>query len=119
MYTPEGVSSVANIIAAYEESQYNRDSHFLICNVFVSKGNLFLTFILCMYRELNGSVIEEHSPFFHLIHKIHKTMYLPLRVSFCRLFTIYNFGAARNAEIPYKISSAEPPPNMAIIHRNT
>ena len=120
MYTPEGVSSVANIITAYEESQYNRDSHFLICNVFfVSKGNLFLTFILYMYRELNGSVIEEHSPFFHLIHKIYKTKYLPLRVSFCRLFTIYNFGAARNAEIPYKIPLSEPPPNMAITHRNT
>ena len=41
MYTLEGVSSVANFITAYEESQ-NRDSHFLICSVFfVSKGNLF------------------------------------------------------------------------------
>ena len=29
-------------ITAYEEFQYNRDSHFLICGVFfVSKGNLF------------------------------------------------------------------------------
>ena len=42
MYTPEGVSSVANFITAYEESQENRDSHFLIRSVFfVSKGNLF------------------------------------------------------------------------------
>ena len=41
MYTLEGVSSVANFITAYEESQYNRDSHFLIRSVFfVSKGNL-------------------------------------------------------------------------------
>ena len=29
MYTLEGVSSVANFITAYAESQYNRDSHFL------------------------------------------------------------------------------------------
>ena len=42
MCTLEGVSSVANFITAYEKSQYNRDSPFLICSVFfVSKGNLF------------------------------------------------------------------------------
>ena len=42
MYTLEGVSSVANFITAYEESQSNRDSHFPIRSVFfVSKGNLF------------------------------------------------------------------------------
>ena len=42
MYTLEDVSSVANFITAYEESQWNRDSHFLIRSVcFVSKGNLF------------------------------------------------------------------------------
>ena len=42
MYTLEGVSSVANFITAYEESQLNRDSHFLIRSVFfVSKGNHF------------------------------------------------------------------------------
>ena len=42
MYTLEGVSSIANFIIGYEESQQNRDSHFLICSVFfVSKGNLF------------------------------------------------------------------------------
>ena len=42
MYTLEGVSSVAIFITAYEESQYNLDSHFLICSMFfVSKGNLF------------------------------------------------------------------------------
>ena len=45
MYTLEGVSSVANFITAYEESQWNRDSHFLICSVFfVSKGNLFYVY---------------------------------------------------------------------------
>ena len=39
MYTLQGVSSVANFITAYEESQSNRDSHFLICSVtFVSKS---------------------------------------------------------------------------------
>ena len=42
MYKLEGVSIVANFITAYEESQENRDSHFLIRSVFfVSKGNLF------------------------------------------------------------------------------
>ena len=42
MYTLEGISSVANFITAYEETQYNRDSHFLIRGAFfVSKGNLF------------------------------------------------------------------------------
>ena len=45
-YTLEGVSSVANFITAYEESQYNQDSHFLICSVFsVSKGNLFEVYL--------------------------------------------------------------------------
>ena len=45
MYTLEGVSSVANSITAYEESQLNRDSHCLIRSVFfVSKGNLFDVF---------------------------------------------------------------------------
>ena len=53
MYTLEGVSSVANFITAYKESQSNRDSHFLICSVFfVSKGNLFDVYssleMLCM-----------------------------------------------------------------------
>ena len=43
MYTLEGVSRAAKFITAYEESQYNRDSHFLICSVFfVSKGNLLV-----------------------------------------------------------------------------
>ena len=41
MYMLEGVSCVANFITAYEESQLNRDSHFLSCSVFiVSKGKL-------------------------------------------------------------------------------
>ena len=45
---------------------------------------------------------------------------LPLNVTFCRLCTmlIYNFGAARDAEVPHNISFEEPPaPNMAITHR--
>ena len=29
MYTPEGVSSAANFVTTYEESQFNRDFHFL------------------------------------------------------------------------------------------
>ena len=46
MYTLEGVSSVANFITACDESQYNRDSHFLICNVFfIYKGNLFYVYL--------------------------------------------------------------------------
>ena len=48
MYTLEGVSSVANFITAYLESQSNRDSRFLICSVcLVSKINV-LTFIRMM-----------------------------------------------------------------------
>ena len=46
----EGVSSVTNFITAYEdeESQENRDSHFLIRSVFfVSKGNLFNVYSPC------------------------------------------------------------------------
>ena len=42
MYTLEDVSSVAHFITAYEESQLNRNSHFLIrSEFFVSKNNLF------------------------------------------------------------------------------
>ena len=38
--------SVENFITAYKESQLNRDSYFLICNVFsVSKGNLFDVYV--------------------------------------------------------------------------
>ena len=45
MYTLDGVSIVENFITAYEESHKNRDSHFLICNVFfVSNGNLLKFF---------------------------------------------------------------------------
>ena len=53
MYTLEGVSSVANFITAYEESQLNRESHFLICSVFfVSKGNLFDVYLIfCLLRQ--------------------------------------------------------------------
>ena len=42
MHTLEGVNRDANFITAYEAFRRNRDSHFLVCNVFfVSKGNLF------------------------------------------------------------------------------
>ena len=48
MYMLEGVSSNANFNFAYEESQFNRDSHFLILSVFfVSKGNLFYVYLTC------------------------------------------------------------------------
>ena len=53
MYTLEGVSSVAIFITAYEESQYNRDSHFLICSVFfVSKGNVFYVYFTTLQLVL-------------------------------------------------------------------
>ena len=56
MYTLEGVSSVAIFITAYEETQWSRDSHFLICNVFVvSKGNIFDVFFPLMLTILCGS----------------------------------------------------------------
>ena len=56
MYTLEGVSSVANFIAAYEESQLGRDFHFLIYSVFfVSKGNLFDVYFINM--KMNGILI--------------------------------------------------------------
>ena len=46
MHTLKGVSSVANFIPAYEEPQLNRDSHFLICGVFLFPEAIFLTFNL-------------------------------------------------------------------------
>ena len=70
MYTLEGVSNVANFITAYEESQENRDSHFLICSVFfVSKGNLFDVY----YNSTNGAIFppisrsKAHSPVSRII----------------------------------------------------
>ena len=48
MYTLEGVSSVANFITANEESQKNRDSYILSNVPFVSKGNLFDIFHICL-----------------------------------------------------------------------
>ena len=52
MYTLEGVGSVANVITAYEKSQYNRDFLFLICRVFfVSKGNLFNVYFTSPWRR--------------------------------------------------------------------
>ena len=48
MYTLEGVSSVANYITAYEGSQENRDSHFVICNVFLFPKAIFLTFVVLL-----------------------------------------------------------------------
>ena len=53
MYTLEGVSSVANFNTAYEESQLDRDSHFLIRSVFfVSKGNLFYVYFTKIMRTV-------------------------------------------------------------------
>ena len=59
MYTLESVNSVANFITAYEESQLNGDSHFLICSVFfVSKGNLFDVYFSNNILILDGYVKE-------------------------------------------------------------
>ena len=44
MYTIEGVSSVANFITAYEESQYNRGSYFLSVMCFLFPKAIFLDF---------------------------------------------------------------------------
>ena len=41
MYTLEGVSSVANFISAYEGSQSNRDSHFIICSCSLFPNAIF------------------------------------------------------------------------------
>ena len=48
MYKLEVVSSAAIPITAYEESQYNRDSHFLfvMCSLFPKA--ILLTFILSL-----------------------------------------------------------------------
>ena len=72
MYKQRCVSSVANFISAYEESQYNRDSRFLICIVetmkkiaFGNKGNLFDVY--CVYHgrtkgEGGGHVKSIYAP---------------------------------------------------------
>ena len=63
MYTLQGVSGVANFITAYEESQLNRDSHFLICNVFfVSKGNLFDVYFTTLQLVLAPCGCHRTSP---------------------------------------------------------
>ena len=53
MYTLEGVSSVANFITAYEESQLNRDSHFLIHSVFCFHS------LIVRHAEAKGSYSSE------------------------------------------------------------
>ena len=52
MYTLEGVSSVANFITAYEESQLNRDSVFKSV-VFLFPRAIFLTFIVYTTAEIS------------------------------------------------------------------
>ena len=47
MYTLECVSSVANLITAYEESQENRNSHILIHSVFFVSNEIFLRLFYC------------------------------------------------------------------------
>ena len=46
MYTLEGISSVANFITAYEESQLNQGSHFLSVMYSLFPKAIFFTFIL-------------------------------------------------------------------------
>ena len=65
MYTLEGVRSVANFITAYEESKWDRDSHFLIRIVFfVSKGNpfdiyftVFIVNLMCVWGGGRGNFL--------------------------------------------------------------
>ena len=47
MYTLEGVSSISKFITAYEQSQYNRYSYFIICYI-VFPMAIFLPFIVTM-----------------------------------------------------------------------
>ena len=65
MCTLEDVSSVANFIKAYEESQYNQDSHFLIYSMlFVSKGNCFdvyFTKLQLVVVPCNGGRTSPHT----------------------------------------------------------
>ena len=57
MYTLEGVSSVANFITAYEESQNNRDSHCLsvMCSLFPKAT--FKIFIGSISRKTSEGLI--------------------------------------------------------------
>ena len=41
MYTPEVISSVANFITVYEDSQFNQDSHFYLKCVLCSQRQSF------------------------------------------------------------------------------
>ena len=68
MYTPGGVCSVVNSITAYEVSQYNWDSYFLICNVFfVSKGNHFDVYFTTLQLVLMPCGCVERLLVFHHI----------------------------------------------------
>ena len=55
MYTLEGVSGVANFIIAYEESQLNRDSHFLsvMFSFFFPKAILVSFILLSIFTFKN------------------------------------------------------------------
>ena len=66
IYTLKGVSSVANFISAYDESQLNPESNFLIRSVFfVSKSNLFDVYLFpwwLVYGEhSNGCYDTDHA----------------------------------------------------------
>ena len=64
MYTPEGVSSVANFITAYEESQEN---HFLICSViFCFQRQYFLRLFSTLQLVLVPCAAVERLPVLHL-----------------------------------------------------
>ena len=91
MYTLDGVSSVANFIPAYEESQSNQDSHFLICNVFyVSKGNLFdvyftslqLMLVRCGGRRTSPHVLHQNAVYF-ISFGIVEPIVVSLKTEFC------------------------------------
>ena len=63
VYMPESLSSVANCITAYEESQLNQDSHFIISSVFfVFKGNLFDVYFTTLQLVLESCGDSRMSP---------------------------------------------------------
>ena len=57
MYTLEGVSSVANLFTAYEDSLYNRDSYFLICNL-VTVFDDYLSVIYLLHNSMQLNFIK-------------------------------------------------------------
>ena len=66
---------------------------------------------------MNGSVESNSVLLFSMQFTKEQIKFIPTPP--CRLLTIYNFGAARDSEVPRNISFAKPlAPNRAITHRD-